>query len=130
MRRKLTIVLAATALGLAGAGLALATAGEDGLPRAARDPLLQSGAKRYSAYLRAETASLRAARGSGDRLAARLHAGRVAPAAGADAERVDPLAAVDAAVRLLSLDARHAGAAGLLGVEARVAGAAVAFDAI
>jgi hypothetical protein len=130
MRRRLTILLAATALGLAGAGLALATAGEDGLPRTAGDPLLESGATRYTAYLRAETASLRAARRSGDRLAVRLHAGRLAPAGGVDPESIDPLAAVDAAVRLLSLDARHAGSAGLLGVEARVAGAAVAFDAI
>ena len=40
------------------------------------------------------------------------------------------LAAVEAAARLLSADARNLPATDLLAVEARVAGAAVAFDAI
>jgi hypothetical protein len=132
MRRRLSLVAALLAVAaLAGAGLALATGrdGADPVPRA-EDPLLRSGATRYGAYLRAEAASLRAARRTGDRLAVRLHAGRLAPVDGRVPERVDPIAAVDAAARLLSLEARDVAASDLLGVEARVAGAAVAFDAV
>ena len=98
--------------------------------RPASDPLLRSGATRYAAYLRAESASLAGARRSGDAVAVRLHEGRLAPAAGAAPRDVDPLAAVREASRLLSLDGRNAGSADLLGVEARIAGAAIAFDAI
>ncbi|HEV2813189.1 MAG TPA: hypothetical protein VGW10_08065, partial [Solirubrobacteraceae bacterium] len=121
-------LLAVLALAL-GAGLTLARASESEPPRAAADPLLRSGATRYAAYVRAETASLRSARRAGDAVAVRLHEGRLAPA-GAERQHVDPAAAVASAARLLSLDARNAGTADLLGVEARAAGAAVAFDAI
>jgi hypothetical protein len=122
------VLLALPALGAA--GLALAPAREGERPRAGGDPLLRSGALRYGAYLRAEAASLAAARRAGHALAVRLHEGRLAPAGGRAPDRVDPVAAVRGAARLLSLDARHAGTRDLLGVEARAAGAAVAFDAI
>src|SRR5687767_13953153 len=126
--RFLAAALLALAL-LAGAGLTLATARQSP-DRPAADPLLRSGAARYSAYLRAEAASLGPARRSGDAFAARLHEGRLAPVGGRVPARVDPVAAVRAAARLLSLDARKASARALLGVEARAAGAAVAFYAI
>ena len=119
-------VIALLAVAALGAGLALAPARERDEPRA--DPLLRSGEVRYAAYLKAEAASLGAARRSRDMIAVRLHEGRLAPARGRS--RVDPVAAVNEAARLLSLDAREAGSRDLLGVEARVAGAAVAFDAI
>lgn len=129
-RRRLIVVALLAVAALAGAGLTLAPAREPAAAPAADDPLLRSGATRYAAYLRAEAASLAAARRSGDAVAVRLHEGRLAPAGGRVPRRVDPVAAVRAAARLLSLDARHAGSAELLGVEARAAGAAVAFDAI
>src|SRR5688572_13072559 len=129
MRRRVLIVLLVLAAALTGAGLALARGGAEDRDRPAQDPLLRSGSVRYAAYLRAEAASLKAARGAGDRFAVRLHTGRLAPVAGRVPARVDPIAAVRAAARLLSLDARNAATADLLGVEARAAGAAVAFDA-
>ena len=121
------IVLAVFAAAAAGAGFAAATGGGDA---PAHDPLLQSGAKRYGAYLRAEAASLVAARRAGDHLAVRVHAGRLAPVGRHVPERIDPIAAVESASRLLSVDARDVAKHDLLGVEARVAGAAVAFDAV
>ena len=128
MRRRGSLVIAVVvvATGLTGAGLTLAPADESD----PADPLLRSGAARYSAYLHAEAASLAEARRNGDDLAAGLHAGRLAPVGGSLPEAVDPLAATAAAARLLSLDARQVGTKSLLGVEARAAGAAVAFDAI
>jgi hypothetical protein len=131
MRRPVAFAAAAlAAAAVAGAGLALAPAREPAAPPGGPDPLLRSGALRYAAYLRAEAASLDAARRAGDRLAARMHEGRLAPAGGRVPSRVDAVAAVGAAARLLSLDARRLPTADLLGVEARAAGAAVAFDAI
>jgi hypothetical protein len=129
MRRARFAAAAVLALAaLAGAGLTLATARE--APPRADDPLLRSGAARYTAHLRAEAASLAAARRTGDAVAVRLHEGRLAPVGGRVPRHVDPIGAVRAAASLLSLDARHAGSRDLLGVEARAAGAAVAFDAI
>ncbi len=131
MLGRVPLVAAVFAVLLAGAGIAVATSGDGGATAArAEDPLLRSGATRYAAYLRAEAASLPAARRAGDRLAVRLHEGRLAPVAGRVPRRVDPRAAVSAAARLLSLDARNLGSTDLLDVEARAAGAAVAFDAI
>jgi hypothetical protein len=131
MRRRPLLSAALLALAvLAGAGLTLAPARESEAPRSTGDPQLRSGATRYAAYLRAEAASLAGARRAGDTLAVRLHEGRLAPVGGRVPARVDAVAAVHAAARLLSLDARHTGARGLLGVEARAAGAAVGFDAI
>ncbi|HEX2084802.1 MAG TPA: hypothetical protein VHF89_03900 [Solirubrobacteraceae bacterium] len=115
---------------LAGAGMTLAPASERAAPDPSADPRLRSGAGRYAAYLRAEAASLQAARRAGDRLAVQLHEGRLAPVGGRVPAEVDPIAAVTAASRMLSLDAREAGNRDLLGVEARTAGAAVAFDAV
>ena len=126
MPRPLAIVALFVVSAALGVGLALAPARERETPR--EDPLLRSGEMRYAAYLEAEAASLRAARLRRDSIAVRLHEGRVAPAGGR--LRADPVAAANEAARLLSLDARHAGSRALLGVEARVAGAAVAFDAI
>ena len=128
--RLIAAALAVAALAAAGFVLAPAPAREREDPRRGADPLLRSGALRYGAYLRAEAASLAAARRSGDRLAVRLHRGRLAPVGGRHPQRVDAVAAVNEAARLLSLDARHTASAGLLDVEARVAGAAIAFDAI
>ncbi len=131
MRRTFAILAAVlAAAALAGAGLAVATGGGSE-PRAAGDnALLRSGAARYLAYLRAEASSLAGARRTGGRLAQRLHEGRLAPVGGSVPRTLDTVAAVRSAARLLSLDARNVATAGLLGVEARVAGAAVAFDAI
>ena len=131
MRRAHFAVAALFALAaLAGAGLTLAPAREPERPRPVRDPLLRSGSVRSAAYVRAERASLAAARRGGDTQAVRLHEGRLAPVGGRASGAVDSVAAVRTAAKLLSLDARHAGARELLGVEARAAGAAVAFDAI
>lgn len=128
MRRPAFVVAAVVAAALAGVTLAPADDREGA--GGAGDPLLRSGAKRYAAYLRSEAASLRAARAAGDRVAARMHEGRLAPAGGRVPARVDPVAAVTGAARLLSLDARDPGRRGLLALEAHAAGAAVAFDAI
>ena len=131
MRLKVILLITALAAALTGGGLAIATGGgPERTGETPADPLLRSGATRYEAYLRAEAASLRAARRAGDRLAIRLHSGRIAPAGDVAPDRVDPGAAVDAAARLLSLDARNLATTDLLDVEARVAGAAVAFDAV
>ncbi len=130
MSRKLTIAAAILAAALGGAGLALATSGAPEAARPTDDPRLRSGAVRYAAYLRAEAGSLRAARRDGDRVAISLHEGRLAPVGARVRGPVDPVAAVTAAARLLSLDARRVGGRDLVGVEARVAGAAVAFDAV
>ncbi|HEX8086075.1 MAG TPA: hypothetical protein VF529_17410 [Solirubrobacteraceae bacterium] len=127
MFRKGVIALLAACAAALGGGFAVATSRDDA-PATSADPLLRSGAVRYAAYLRAEESSLAASRREGDRLAVRLHAGRLAPVGGSVPDRVDPVAAVDAAARLLSRDARDL--PDLLAVEARVAGAAVAFDAI
>ena len=130
MHLKVILLIAALGAALTGGGLAIATGGDGGSDGRPEDPLLRSGAARYEAYLRAEAASLRSAQRRGDRLAVRLHTGRLAPAGGRGHERVDPAAAVIAAARLLSLDARNLEKTHLLDVEARVAGAAVAFDAV
>src|SRR5688572_2777242 len=103
MRRRLLLVAALPAVAaLAGAGLALAPARESAPSGPAEDPLLRSGAVRYAAYLRAEATSLADARRSGDALAVRLHEGRLAPAGGRVPGRVDAVAAVRSASRLLS----------------------------
>jgi hypothetical protein len=132
MRRLLPTIAAllVVAAALAGAGLALAPARAPEEAARGADPLLRSGAERYGAYLRAEATSLAAARRSGDRVAIRLHEGRLAPAGGRAPARVDAVAAVHAAAPLLSLDARRLGTTDLLDVEARAAGAAIAFDAV
>jgi hypothetical protein len=134
MRRLPLLLLPVLAI-LAGAGFA--TADDDEPPRpptgreiVAADPQLRSGAARYAAYVRAELPSLRAAKRARDWDAVVLHAGRIAPAGRDRSGVADTLAAVRRAARLLEADARHAGERSLLGVEARVAGAAVAFDAI
>ncbi len=130
LRRSLFVVLL-VAGGALGAGFALAIAQDgDGASAPVEDPLLRSGAARYSAYLKAEAASLGAARRAGDQLAVRLHEGRLAPVGGRPPRRLDTVAAVGAAARLLSLDARDLAQAALLDVEAHTAGAAVAFDAV
>ena len=125
MRRLLLILpLAAVA-----AGFAIASADESS-PSGRDDALLRSGTLRYTAFLEAESASLRSARRSGDRAAVRLYRGRLAPA-GSRPSEVDPVAAVERAASLLSADARRLeDAVPLLDVEARTAGAALAFDAI
>jgi hypothetical protein len=131
MRRRRFIAVALLAVvALAGVGLTLAPARQSPSRAHADDPLLRSGATRYAAHLRAEAGSLAAARRAGDELATRLHQGRLAPVGGRVPERVDAVAAVRTAARLLSLDARRTGSSDLLGVEARAAGAAIAFDAI
>ena len=131
MTRSIALIAGLFACAAVLAGAAFALTGERAPePAPSRsDPLLRSGAARYGAYLRAEAASLASARRTGDAVAIRLHEGRLAPAGGR-AREVDPVAAVRAASRLLSLDGRRAGEADLLGVEARIAGAAIAFDAI
>ncbi len=130
MSRKITIAAAILAAALGGAGLALATSRAPDAAHRTDDPRLRAGAVRYAAYLRAEAGSLRVARRDGDRLAVRLHEGRLAPVGVRVRGAVDAVAAVTASARLLSLDARQAGSRDLLGVEARVGGAAVAFDAV
>ena len=101
-----------------------------------RDPqlaaLLDSGRRRYSAYLDAELTSLADRRRVGDRAGARIHAGRVAPAHAAEGPvpSDDPLRVTRAAARVLSLDARHVRVRALLDVESHAAGAGAAFDAV
>jgi hypothetical protein len=133
VRRLLTLALLASAL------VAVAAARGDA-PDAAKPPpmdprqaeLLRFGGQRYEAYVRSELASLADRRAAGDRAGAAIHAGRVAPAlaAGRDVVARDPRAAVRAAARLLSADARRVRSTRLLDVESRVAGAALAFDGV
>ena len=120
------LVLAAVAL----AGLFLggdeASSGERTALIAERQELLRSGAVRHDAWLRAERASLRAARRSGDRLGMVVHGGRVTAAGGAG----DPLAAARTASAVLARDARALGNGPLLAVEAHAMGAGLAFDGV
>jgi hypothetical protein len=97
------------------------------------DPLLDSGAQRYTAYVRAERDSMRAMVAAGDDEAARVHRERLRPAgiaAGLSDETPGPLDVVGAAARLLSLDGRRVGEVALLDVESHAAGSGVAFDGI
>ena len=119
--------------------------------------LLRSGGERYASYVRAELQSLEEQRRVPDAAAASIHANRVAPALtvargpvnrAAAAARGDsggpagraaavaravarrPRRAVLAAAGLLSADARSVRSTPLVGIEARVAGAALAFDGV
>ena len=113
--------IALSLLILAVVGGLVAARGED----APEDPRLQSGAKRYAAYVREESRSLAVARAARDALGARIYEGRLAPAAGGT---TDPIAVVHAAAAVMSRDGR--GDTALLDVESHAAGAAAAFDAI
>src|SRR5687767_12058457 len=94
-------VLAVVLLALGGGFVAARGAGD---PPGSDDPLLASGAKRYAAYVREETRSLRAAEWDRDAIGARIYRGRIAPSAEVGVE--DPVAVALAAAALLSQDAR------------------------
>jgi hypothetical protein len=140
MTRSIVIVLVAAGLAAAALTVRLAADGSaSGAAAATRPPedprlagLLRSGEARYRAYVSAELASLRDRRAARDAAGARVHARRLAPAVAAGRGRpsAEPLAVSRAAARVLSVDARSAGSAPLLDVEAHVAGAGVAFDGI
>ena len=118
--------VAALALVLLALGGGFVAARGAGSPPVQDDPLLQSGIKRYAAYVREETASLRAAEWDKDALGARIYAGRIAPSVEGGVD--DPVAVALAAAALLSKDAR--GDTALLDIESHAAGATAAFDAI
>jgi hypothetical protein len=124
-RRGLTALLA---LLLAVVLVVRPPAGEADGDRPANASALRSGESRYVAFVRAETASLRAGRSAGDEAAERIHLGRLVPAR--RARSTEPVTVVRAATAMLSLDARAVGRTGLLDLENHVHGAGLALDAV
>ena len=130
MRRRIVLIVLPVLLVLAGFS-ATRLAAEEAPPRP--NPLLESGAERYAAYVRAERASMREMVALGDETGARIHRERLRPASvasGLSAEPPEPVELARAASSVLSLDGRRAGEVALLDVESHTAGSGVAFDAI
>lgn len=130
-RRRVLVALPTAAALLLGVGFATRLGAEEAPPRP--NPLLESGAVRYAAYVRAERASMREMVALGEAEGARIHRERLRPASvasGLSTQPPEPVEVARAAASVLSLDGRRTGGVALLDVESHTAGSGVAFDAI